>query len=86
MYDLPKGSSLVHVDWQNTDEGHKVFFWTAVDDTLSTKPRRFQLVPTGHPIDKEAVYWGSCLLGAFVMHVVELPADPTALPKGLGEA
>ena len=67
-FDMPKGTTPLHVDNQ---QDH-LCLWAEVDTDLPKQRRSFVIVGTGHEIPPDAQYVGTAQVDPFVWHVFEV--------------
>lgn len=67
-FQMPKGSQIRHFDMQ---EGVATF-WAEVESSNQFEQRRFLVHGTGHEIQANEVYRGSCQDSPWVWHLYEV--------------
>lgn len=67
--EMPCHSEVLAV--QEGESPGVLWLWAIVDDTFTTRPRRFSIRGTGHPLGEVGPYIATVQTGPFVWHVFE---------------
>lgn len=73
VIDMPAGAKVLTAAVQ----GYDVCLWAEVNPESPSRPRRFRMFGTGHPMPSEpGLYVGTAILsgGSLVLHVYEQPS------------
>lgn len=71
-FEMPKGSKILTVkEFITYDNRLVINIWALGNPEADKTTRQIQIVGTGHPVPKEAIYLGTAFYGSVVLHVWE---------------